>query len=428
MHVDAESPGFRKFIENAEKELNLEIETIACPADADVRQAKISTILEAGDSSIDIFSVNDEMISEFKYKDYLKPLNDTVMTKELLSSYPESYMQNVPMKDGKVYSVPYLMDIMVFWVNREVTGDREIRTQEDFAAFLKENLGNDVYGYGGAWDQSYVYNELSEFVNLFGGDYYDWENKNTREALSFLHDLTANGEVSIDTAVIYNAGLCAQQAEEYADAEKFLKESIKLNYEPAQSYAMLSNVLKQQGKTDEALEYLHKGYEQYPDNAYMLVELINHYLLGGEPEKAEVYLDAAIKQDPKNASFYRAKGTLYEKTERPAQAEEMYVKALELDPKDFLAQYNLGNIKLTEAINFHKKVQDIVDVNEYNKELEKVYIAYESVIPYFEKALELSPDEKNTLVTLRELYFKLRNQKPEYQQRYDEIKQKLEAQ
>ena len=71
MHVDAESPGFRKFIENAEKELNLEIETIACPADADVRQAKISTILEAGDSSIDIFSVNDEMISEFKYKDYL---------------------------------------------------------------------------------------------------------------------------------------------------------------------------------------------------------------------------------------------------------------------------------------------------------------------------------------------------------------------
>lgn len=139
MHVDAESPGFRKFIENAEKELNLEIETIACPADADVRQAKISTILEAGDSSIDIFSVNDEMISEFKYKDYLKPLNDTVMTKELLSSYPESYMQNVTMKDGKVYSVPYLMDIMVFWVNREVTGDREIRTQEDFAAFLKEN-------------------------------------------------------------------------------------------------------------------------------------------------------------------------------------------------------------------------------------------------------------------------------------------------
>ena len=158
----------------------------------------------------------------------------------------------------------------------------------------------------------------------------------------------------------------------------------------------------------------------------MLVELINYYLLGGEPEKAEVYLDAAIKQDPKNASFYRAKGTLYEKMEQPEKAEGMYVKALELDPKDFLAQYNLGNIKLSVVIEFHKKVLDIADVNEYNKEMEKVFEGYESVIPYFEKALELNPDEKNTVTTLKELYFKLRNKDPKYQEAYDVMKAKLD--
>ena len=173
------------------------------------------------------------------------------------------------------------------------------------------------------------------------------------------------------------------------------------------------------------MEYLHKGYELYPDNSYMLVELINHYLLGGEPEKAEVYLDAAIKQDPNNASFYRAKGTLYEKLEQPAKAEEMYRKALELDPKDFLAQYNLGNIKLSEVIEFHKKVQDIVDIDEYNKEMEKVFDGYASVIPYFERALELNPTEKNTISTLKELYFKLRDRDPKYQALYEEMEAKL---
>ena len=76
MHIDAEVPGFQ--------------ELISCPANADVRQAKISTILAAGESSVDIFSVNDEMVSEFKYQGYLEPLNDAVMTKELLSKYPES--------------------------------------------------------------------------------------------------------------------------------------------------------------------------------------------------------------------------------------------------------------------------------------------------------------------------------------------------
>ena len=146
---------------------------------------------------MDIFSVNDEMVSEFKYKGYLEPLNDRVMTEELLSKYPESYMQNITMKDGEVYSVPYFMDIMVFWINREMTGDRKIQTQEDFLALLEEDWGKGIYGYASAWDNTYVYNELSEFINLFGGDYYNWDNKNTREALTFLHDMAAKGQIPV---------------------------------------------------------------------------------------------------------------------------------------------------------------------------------------------------------------------------------------
>lgn len=238
--------------------------------------------------------------------------------------------------------------------------------------------------------------------------------------------VTKGEPAKVDTAVIFNAGVSAQRAGMLPDAEKYYKETLKYNYEPARTYAMLANVLKEQGKEEEAVSYLHKGYELYPDNSYMLVELINYYLLGGQPEKAEVYLDAAIKQDPKNASFYRAKGTLYEKMKEPAKAEAMYTEALKLDPKDFLAQYNLGNIKLTEVIEFHKKVLDIVDVNEYNKELEKVYTGYEAVIPYFEQALVLSPNEKNTMSTLKELYFKLRNKDAKYQQKYDDMKAQIE--
>lgn len=231
---------------------------------------------------------------------------------------------------------------------------------------------------------------------------------------------------AVDTAIIFNAGVAAQRAGEFAEAEKFYKESLKHNYEPARTYAMLANVLKEQGKEEEAVEYLHKGYELFPNDAYMLVELINYYLLGGEPEKAEIYLDAAIKQDPNNASFYRAKGTLYEKMKEPEKAMAMYEKALSVDPKDFAAQYNLGNLKLTEIIELHKKVNDIVDADEYNKGMEQVYAGYTAVIPYFEKARELNPTEKNTLTTLKELYFKLRNNDPSYMQKYEEVKAELE--
>jgi len=231
---------------------------------------------------------------------------------------------------------------------------------------------------------------------------------------------------TIDTVVIFNAGIAAQRAENYAEAEKFYKEVLKYNYEPARTYAMLANVLKQQNKEEEAIQYLHKGYELFPNDSYMLVELINYYLLGGEPEKAEVYLDAAIKQDPDNASFYRAKGTLYEKMNQPEKALAMYEKALSINPKDFAAQYNMGAIKLNEVIKYQEEVNNIVDADAYNEGMKKVYAGYESVIPYFEKARELDPKERNTMETLKALYFKLRNTNPEYMKKYEEMKAELE--
>ena len=198
MCTEAEYPEYQKFIEQAENELNLRITVLAYPENADNRQAKISTILASGEDSVDIFSVNDEMISEFKYKGYLEPLNDAVMTEEILSCYPESYMKNITMLDGNAYSVPYNMDIMMFWVNRSMIGDMDIRTEEDFRHMLEMNFGDGKYGYGSAWDSAYVYNELSEFINLFGGSYYDWDDPNTREALEFLKEMVEKGETPID--------------------------------------------------------------------------------------------------------------------------------------------------------------------------------------------------------------------------------------
>ncbi len=237
--------------------------------------------------------------------------------------------------------------------------------------------------------------------------------------------MTLEQPAKTDTAVIFNTAVAAQKAGDFPEAEKYYKETLKLNYEPARAYAMLANVLKEQGKEEEAITYLHKGYELFPDNSYMLVELINYYLNSGESEKAEVYLDAAIKQDPNNASFYRAKGTLYEKTKQQDKAKEMFEKTLELDPKDFYSQIMLSNFKLEEVNAYAEKVNNIVDVNEYNKEIENVYKSYELLIPDFEKCLDLKPGDINAMQVLKALYYKLRNRDSQYLKKYEEMQAKL---
>ena len=80
LHVDADTEGFDSFISQAEKDLGIKIHIEKCPANADNRQAKIATLLTSGDDSVDLITVNDEMISEFKHKGFLLPLEDTVMT------------------------------------------------------------------------------------------------------------------------------------------------------------------------------------------------------------------------------------------------------------------------------------------------------------------------------------------------------------
>src|SRR5699024_6782280 len=76
--------------------------------------------------------------------------------------------------------------------------DMEIRTQEDFQRLLETDFGEGRYGYGSAWDSAYVYNELSEFINFFGGSYYDWNSPSTREALTFLADMVKKAQTPIE--------------------------------------------------------------------------------------------------------------------------------------------------------------------------------------------------------------------------------------
>lgn len=192
LHIDAGKKGFQEFIKQAEEQLNMEITVEKCPDNADNRQAKISTTLASGDKTVDLISVNDEMISEFKYKGYLVPLEETVMTEETRKGFPQKYLESICEADGHIYSVPFLMDIMMFWVNQELldqAGLDELNDINDFYT-LKESLeGTNQFAYGDAWEDTYAYNSIAQFVNFWGGDYFDWSNAKTRQAVEYMKSM-----------------------------------------------------------------------------------------------------------------------------------------------------------------------------------------------------------------------------------------------
>lgn len=201
MHVDAGKKEFEAFISEAEKTLNMRIHVLECPINADSRHARISSLLASGDTSVDVISVNDEMISEFKHAGYLEPLQDDVMNEETASHFPQDYLKEMAMEGDQIYSVPYMMDILMLWINDaylKEAGIPDVSTPERFKRFLAWDYGEGRYAYGGAWEKTYVYNEIGEFINLFGGDYYDWSSPKTREAMKFLKGCVEQGYAPMD--------------------------------------------------------------------------------------------------------------------------------------------------------------------------------------------------------------------------------------
>ncbi|MGM0496499.1 MAG: tetratricopeptide repeat protein [Bacteroidota bacterium] len=234
-------------------------------------------------------------------------------------------------------------------------------------------------------------------------------------------------EEQIDTAIIYNAGIAAQQEKEWEKAAEFYSEAAEHDYEGAQTYALLQNAFMQTGDTTKAVEAMKEGFEKYPDNEMMVQNLVNHYLVTTkEPKKALKYLDIAIEKHPEQPQYYSAKGQIFDETGDTEKAKKFYKKALELNSDEFLAAYNLGVIHFNRGVDTVTAANKIRDEEKYEKMKDKADEYFLKAIPYLEKAYELKSDEKEIANKLKTLYYRLRDEDEEYVDKYKQMQQKIE--
>lgn len=198
--IQSTHPNFEKWLNEAQEKTGVKINWVAAPTDSDTRQQKVTTILSSGDASVDILEINDEMATSFKNTGWLEPLQDTVLTSDIMSQLPQGYMKDMLTSNkGDVIGVPGYSGYLALWVDQkklDEAGMTTIETQEDFVKFMKAATKNGQYGYGGSWEKTYVFNEIATFVNLFGGDYFDWTNENSRKAVKFMYDMANTWKVT----------------------------------------------------------------------------------------------------------------------------------------------------------------------------------------------------------------------------------------
>ena len=243
-----------------------------------------------------------------------------------------------------------------------------------------------------------------------------------------IDSITSPGKV--DSAIVYNAGLIADQGKNYDKARFYYNRCVDIRYGGSQVFGLLAILDKNQGDTAAYMATLERGMKVYPNDCQpLLVELINHYINNNQSDMALEYLTKAIEQEPNNASFYQAQGALLDRIGKPDEAKASYEKAIEINPEFFDSWLNLGVQVYNKAVEMAKAANDIPanKPKEYDAAIAAAFEQMNLAIPYFEKAHNIKPDDVYTMQALKECYYKLRQTHPEYNDKYNDIKAKLEV-
>ncbi|MBK6345441.1 MAG: tetratricopeptide repeat protein [Bacteroidales bacterium] len=214
---------------------------------------------------------------------------------------------------------------------------------------------------------------------------------------------------SIDTLAIFNAGLSAENAKNWAKAKQHYGRIIELNYPQPLVYNSLSNVYLEEKDTTQALATVQAGRVKYPDNFQLLIQETNIYLFSKQNDKAMANLKEAIVTDPNNPTIHYAVGVNYASMNNLEEAEKSYLAAIQLKPDYFEANYNLGALYVNQAATVIEKANKLPlsATAEYDVlKLEADNILKKS-IPYLETASTLDPTDKSTLLSLKEIYTRL---------------------
>ena len=234
--------------------------------------------------------------------------------------------------------------------------------------------------------------------------------------------------INKDTAYYEIKYFAAQFAWANEDSEKaisILEEIKDKDYNNNAVYMLLCQYYLDSKDTLNYISTLEKGLAKFPNEFYYLGNLINHYVFGGQPQKATELLDKAIANDPNNAQLYSVRGSMLEVLEDIDGAMANFDKAIELKP-DFKDAW-LGKARLiyNKAFKMEQKALEIRDFKLSDQEVAKALEVYKESIPFFEKAIELDSEDYETMKTLRGLFYKLTNSDPSYQTKYDEINKKM---
>lgn len=215
----------------------------------------------------------------------------------------------------------------------------------------------------------------------------------------------------IDTMAVFNAALCYEKSGDIDLAVARYKTCGSYGYQVPNVYLFVANLLRQDGRVEEALTELQAARDLFPREQSLIIEELNIYLESKDYERAENNLKLAAEGDPTNEILWFSLGSVYDNLGKSDMAAEAYLKALSLDAAYFDANYNLGAMYFNEAVQGINAANDMwkprmtKSETAEQKALEEAAKAkFIEARPFLEAAHVANAEDIDTIRSLRDIY------------------------
>ena len=228
----------------------------------------------------------------------------------------------------------------------------------------------------------------------------------------------------------------------FAKGAEYLEKAIEEGYEGEEglSYYYLFYCYYGQKDADpanlqKAKQTLLTGLDKYPKSQRILDGLMSLYTSEeglGDPADLISRFDAAIAEDPDNVDMWFGLGRIYAALKNNDECIVAFKKVAELAPDVFDGYFWTGYfyVEKGNAMNEELNNKPWTGKAAYDEEQKVINAVYAEAIPWFEKALEIKPNDLNTVDYLKSISFRLRDEEGmmEKYNKYNELLQQIQAQ
>ncbi len=260
--------------------------------------------------------------------------------------------------------------------------------------------------------------KYAQAYNAFSGSLASHDILKADEKKSVLDD---NAQYSNQ---VYITALAANMAGKADVAFKLYDQLYKAGSPTAEVFSGLYRTKLVMKDTTAAEGYLTEGRKAHPNDASLLFDEINTYLVKGKLDELTSSLKTAIAKEPSNVSLYVTLGNVYDNLyqreltakndvkakEYFGEAVKYYTEASAKDPKNANAVYSMGALYynqaalLTQALNAMPDDFSNAGAKKYKEKKDEIEVLFDKAIPFFKKAENLDPGDLNTLIALSEIF------------------------